>query len=470
MSPGAGPAVLTVVLPLAGAVAAWLRPSAGAAAGVSSGLGIVATVLALGILVAGSGPVPFVPGAWPAALGIALSVDGTAMVFLIAGATTGMAATIHARGYFGAAHPFWALWLLLWAALNAVFLTADAFNAYVALELAGLTAATLVTLGGGRAALAAGLRYLMLSLVGATAYLAGVALFYGATGSLRLADYADAPSGAVTAAGTALVLTGLLLKAAIFPLHGWLPPAHARAPGPVSAVLSALVVKAAIYLAWRWLDALPPALIPGTAVLAAAGAGAVIWGSLQALRVGRLKAIVAYSTVAQLGYLAIGLALLRHSPLAATGVAWMALTHALAKGAAFLAAANVVRAAGHDRWPAAAGALRAQPLSLVTFALAAVSLAGLPPSGGFVAKWYLMTTAMEAGHWPLALVLAGGGLLAAAYLYRILQPALDPRPGGMAGVPPGRLMQYSALGLALAVTALGVAVPWLPGLMAGDGP
>lgn len=448
------PALVAALLPLVGSILVWLVPSWSRALAVVTAAGVLVAALGVVNRVALDGAAMMTLGGWPETLGIGIAVDGVGALFLLASAVVGLAATAYGAGYFPARHPFWTLWLLLWAALNAVFITADAFNAYVALELAGLTAAVLVTLGGERDAMAAGLRYLLVSLVGATLYLAGVAVAYTATGTLSLnALMADSPP---MMAGV-LALGGLALKAALFPLHGWLPPAHARAPGPVSAILSALVVKAALYLAWRWLEVAPVA----AEAFILLGIGAVIWGSLQALRVGRLKAIIAWSTVAQMGYLAVGLALaVEGAAGAAMGVAWLALTHALAKGAAFLGAASVVRAAGHDRWPLAAAHLRNRPVLVLAFGLAAASLAGLPPSGGFVAKWYLLDAAMGAERWLLAAVIAGGGLLSAAYLYRILHPALDPRPGAEASHPVPPVLEWSALGLALLVTAFGVVVPW----------
>ncbi|SFC93994.1 multisubunit sodium/proton antiporter, MrpD subunit [Thiohalospira halophila DSM 15071] len=455
------PGLLAVLLPLAGAVVAWLAPAASRIVAMVTAAAVLAVVLMAVNGVAIGGPAAMTLGGWPGTLGIGIAVDGVAVLFLLASAAVGLAATAHGYGYFPAHHPFWALWLLLWAAINAVFITADIFNAYVALELVGLTAAILVTLSGERDALAAGLRYLLVSLVGATLYLAGVALVYTATGTLSLAALA---SGPVPAVAGVLALAGLALKAALFPLHGWLPPAHARAPGPVSAILSALVVKAALYLAWRWLEVAPAA----SGAFALLGVGAVVWGSVQALRVGRLKAIIAWSTVAQMGYLAVGVSLaVEGAAGAAMGVAWLALTHALAKGAAFLGAASVVRAAGHDRWPSAAAHLRGRPVLVLAFGLAAASLAGLPPSGGFVAKWYLLQAAAGAGQWLLMALIAGGGLLAAAYLYRILHPALDPRPGAEPTRPVPPVLEWSALGLALLVTTFGVVVPWAHALVIG---
>lgn len=467
----ATPAALACVfIPLAGAVLAWLLPSRARWAGLAVAAGVlVATALVAGG-VATAGPVSVVVGAWPAGLGISLRVDGVGAMFLLASALVGLAASVHAWGYFGRDSGFWVLWLLLWAALNGVFITADAFNAYVCLELVGLTAASLVALGGDAPALRAALRYLLVSLVGATAYLAGVALLYLAGGTLELAELRGVAAGPVGAAATGLILAGLGLKAALFPLHGWLAPAHARAPGPVSAILSALVVKAAVFLIWRWhTEVFAPHGRTGD-LLALLGGAAVVWGSLQALRVDRLKAIIAYSTVAQIGYLALALGLTETAPEAVVGVAYLALTHALAKGAAFLAAANTRRAAGHDRWPTAAAYLRGRPLNLMAFALAAVSLAGLPPSGGFVAKWYLLQAAAAAGRLDLALALAAGGLLAAAYLYRVIHPGLDPRPPALPRAAPSPLLECSALGLALVSTVLGLAVPWAGLLVAGAAP
>jgi multicomponent Na+:H+ antiporter subunit D len=178
---------------------------------------------------------------------------------------------------------------LLWAALNGLFLAGDLFNLYVMLELLGLAAAALGALTGSRDAVSANLRYLLVGLLGSMTYLLGVALLYTAYGTghgpaERMPCVA--PNAPSTAAALVLMTAGLALKAALFPLHFWLPPAHANAPAPVSAALSALVVKAAFYLILRlWLDLFAPVATDRRGMLLGLlGAGAVLWGSWRALR------------------------------------------------------------------------------------------------------------------------------------------------------------------------------------------
>ncbi len=460
------------LLPLLVAPLAWMWPAVARVAGLATSGAMLGLGLAVAAGVDVHGPLTLTLGGWPGTLGIGVRLDGMAAAFLLLGAVVGGGAGIHAASYFGRGEAFWPLWLLLWSALNAVFLSADAFNAYVTLELLSLVAVALVALQGGREALSAALRYLLMALAAAIAYLAGVAVLYARDGTLALDALGPVAGDPLAAVAAGLILVGLAVKAALFPLHTWLPPAHARAPGPVSALLSALVVKGAIYLVWRWqveVFGAPPG--PG-AVLGVLGGGAVLWGSWRALTVPRLKAIVAYSTVAQMGYLAVALALVSGAlavggasgavseEKARAGFVYLALSHGLAKGAAFLAAANVLYAAGHDRWPSAAGVLRGRPLTLLAFGLAAVTLAGLPPSGGFLAKWYLLMAAVGSAQWWAAITLLLGGLLAAAYLYRIIHPGLDPRSPRGEQRAPSRAMEWAALGLALLGLLIGLWLPW----------
>jgi multicomponent Na+:H+ antiporter subunit D len=238
---------------------------------------------------------------------------------------------------------FWTLLQGLWAALNIVFLGGDLFNLYVALELLTFVAVPLVCLDGRPETLAAALRYLLFALFGSVFYLLGAALLYGAYGTLDivlLAARIHAEPAVWVAAG--LMTAGLLAKTALFPLHLWLPPAHANAPAAASAVLSALVVKASFFLIVRlWFNVLPPNEI-SCAILAALGSAAILFGSVLALRQERLKLLIAYSTVAQIGHLFLMF------PLAAGAHPWAAdawsgglmqlLAHAFAKAAMFLAA------------------------------------------------------------------------------------------------------------------------------------
>jgi formate hydrogenlyase subunit 3/multisubunit Na+/H+ antiporter MnhD subunit len=437
-----------VLFPLASAILSFLlgqkRVLWGSVPGV---FGTFLSVLMLSRQVWQQGPQRYAIGGWRAPLGIEWHVDGLSILMLLMTAVSGIFISIYALGYYsrqsrGQKHSnnlFWPLWLFLWAALNGLFLSADLFNLYVTLELAGIAAVALVTLTGGQVALSAGLRYLLAALVGAMSYLLGVALLYASFGVLdiRMLGTLAAPGPAVFISATLMTL-GLLIKTALFPLHFWLPPAHANAPAPVSAMLSGLVVKGSFYLVMRlWFEVFPSALRPiGGQFLGVLAGAAILWGSIMALRQESLKMTIAYSTVAQIGYLFLFFPLASPRPFIPEGEAsgpgiyafwgcvYQALSHALAKAAMFMASGNIVRLLGHDCIGRMDGVYQRLPLTLFAFGLSGVSLMGLPPSGGFVAKWLLLKAALEKEQWGLVLVIVAGGLLASAYVFRVLKHAL----------------------------------------------
>jgi multicomponent Na+:H+ antiporter subunit D len=375
-------------------------------------------------------------GGWEPPLGIMLRVDGLAAAFVGLAAIVGSCVGLYAIRYVpegrqetGKRFAFWPLFYMLWAAVNAVFLSRDLFNVYVALELLSLAAVAMVALDGRTATLVAAMRYLQFALFGSLAFVAGVALLYGAYGTLdmQLLGEAIAPNPATWTAA-ALMSVGLFAKAALFPFHAWLPPAHSGAPAPASALLSALVVKAGFYVLLRlWFDVLGPlATAEARTLLGLLGAMAVLYGGLMALRQARLKMVVAYSTVAQLGYLFLVF------PLAAEAQAWAgavlhAVAHGFAKAAMFLSVGAMMMSAGDDRIANMSGLGKAVPVASFAFALSAVSLMGLPPSGGFLAKYLLLAASFAAGQWWWAAVLVLGGLLAAAYFFRPLNELMRKR-------------------------------------------
>lgn len=466
--------IWVIALPLAGALLTLVWPGRGHLLGSLTALATSALALALLAGVAREGPARHALGGWTPGLGIALHADGLAVALVAMSALVALAVSLYATRYFtrpadGAR--FWPPWLLLWAALNALFLARDLFNLYVTLELLGLGAVALAALGGRRAALEAALRYLLVGLLGSMSYLAGVVLLYIAHGSLDLDQLAGrlAP-GPATWAAAALMSAGLLLKTALFPLHFWLPPAHANAPAPVSAALSALVVKAGFYLVLRlWLDLFAPLVNPAIGNLfGLLGAAAVLWGSWRALHAERLKLLAAYSTVAQLGYLFLFFPLLAALPPGPArdtvlgGALVLALTHGFAKSALFLAAGVVQQQAGHDRIADLGGTAQALPATTFALALAGVALIGLPPSGAFLGKWHLILGALSLGQWPWALVVLAGSLLAAGYVFRVLGHAFGQGRYPDRGLALGRIeIPALALGLlATLVMGLGAAPLW----------
>lgn len=467
--------VATLLVPLAAAPLAFVAPRRAVVIGLAASVAITACVAALVVQVLTLGVQRHAVGGWDAPLGIELHADGLSAVMLALTAAVGLAVSVYASVYFGRGEPqrayFWPLWLFLWAALNALFLSGDAFNLYVALELLGLSAVALAALTGSAAALRAALRYLLVGLLGSLAYLLGVTLLYAGYGTLDLAEL----SGLVrrepaTWAALSLMSAGLALKAALFPLHFWLPPAHANAPAPVSALLSALVVKASLYVLLRlWFETFAAAISPAAAqALGILGAAAVVGGSLVAWNQRRLKLLVAYSTVAQLGYLFLAFPLIAAVGRSAwSGTVYLALSHGVAKAAMFLSAGTIMQVYGHDRIVELRGLATRLPLSMLAFALAGVSLIGLPPSGGFLAKWMLLQSALAGGQWWWAAVVLLGGLLAAAYVFRVVAHAFA-AAADAAVIGAARALEWSALALALTAVALGFsATPLLALLQVG---
>ncbi len=465
---------LPILVPVAGVLLAFLLGGRQAER-IALALMPVQLVLALTIasLVCRSGkPLVYALGGYLPPLGIALRADGFSAVMLVTAALIVPAAGLYARVNFAAPQGeaekraplvFWTLLQAIQAALSLIFLGGDLFNLYVALELLTFAAVPLVCLDGRPETLAAALRYLLFALFGALLYLLGAALLYGAYGTLDivlLSQRIRAEPAVWLAAG--LMTAGLLAKTALFPLHLWLPPAHANAPAAASAVLSGLVVKGSFFLIVRlWFDVLPalPNAAPG-AILAALGSAAILSGSTLALRQERLKLLIAYSTVAQIGYLFLMFPL-ASGPWAAeaySGGVMQALSHAFAKAAMFLSAGLIAESLGHDRIAGLGGAGRAMPVTFLALGLGGLSLMGLPPSGGFAAKWLLMKASIEAGQWLWAVVMLAGGLLAGGYLYRVLAPALSSERAQLKSIP-RRGRERIALALALAAVLLAFAPP-----------
>lgn len=431
--------VLLVLLPLVGAVVAALAPArrtvAITVAVAQLGLAVTAAVTVLR-----DGPVDTAPGGWDPPLGIALRLDGLAAgVGLLVGVVV-LAVFVHAAITPSAAgsRSYWSLALVTVAGLQAVLVAADLFTVYVALELMTVGAVALVALGGQKA-LAPALRYLLVAVLGSFAFLVAVALVYAQTGVLTLdIAAADLPQGAALATTLALVTVGLGIKTALFPLHAWLPGAHAAAPTAVSPLLSALVVKGAFVVLLRVWAALggDAGLATVVGVLATA---AVVWGGVAALRQTQLKRLVAYSTVAQVGYFFLlvplataGLAAgasaaeVEVARLAWQGAILMLLSHGLAKAAMFLTAGTLSAAVGSGEVDGLRGIAAKAPTTVLTFAVAGVCLAGLPPSLAFVGKWQLMDAALTTGAWWVVVTLLVGGLLTAAATARVVMVTMRP--------------------------------------------
>lgn len=476
---------LLIITPLAGAALVFVtsRSVDRAITTVTAAL-ITALAVLLAARVLDTGAFRYQVGGWAAPVGIDLVADGPAALFILLTAVVGSAVTLYATGYFPSSEPtrygnglFWTLWLFMWTSLNALFLTGDVFNVYVCLELVGISAVALVTLKGDAEALRAGGRYLFASMLAAMTYLLGVALVYSSVGQLDMETLRGVllepgMAGSGVAVGLALMVVALVLKTALVPAHFWLPTAHASAPTPVSAALSALVVKGSYFALLRlMLGVIPPGFLPGVDVtLAALGSLAILWGSLQAMLQPKIKQFVAYSTVAQIGYLFIVFPIARAGEdvltLALTGALLHAIAHGLAKAGLFLGAGSLMERFGHAEIARMRGAARTAPVLTAAIALAGVTMMGLPPSGGFGSKWMLISASLHAGQWWWALVLGGGGLLAAAYMFRVIAVFVSDAEDDIGPARAPVRLEWMPLALAVAALFFVLAAPLVSDLVA----
>jgi formate hydrogenlyase subunit 3/multisubunit Na+/H+ antiporter MnhD subunit len=475
--------VLTVLVPfvgvLAGLVLGGRNPQRIALLTLVAGLGI-ALAIADAYLRSGSAVV-YLLGGWAPPLGVALRADSLSVAMLVAIAVVICGIGVYACADFGtppgerearAPFSFWLLLLAVWGSLNLVFVSGDLFTLYVALELLTFAGVPLVCLDGRGETLRAALRYLLFALAGSVLYLLGAVLLYGAYGTLDILLLAQRlRPEPLTWTAAALMTAGLLAKTALFPLHLWLPPAHAGAPAAASAVLSALVIKGSWFLVVRlWFDVLPGVVtLPAAELLGALGAAAILIFSVVALRQQRLKLLIAYSTLAQIGYLFLMFPLafdvtaghlVRGDALTAGTL--QAISHATAKAAMFMAAGSIYAALGHDRIAGLAGIARTLPITVLTFAVSGIALMGVLPSGAYLAKKLLQDAAAGSGQWWWDYVLQAGGILTSSYVLLVLACALRR--------PDGNVAQKASVSLLAQIAALALAVCSLLLAFAAFGP
>lgn len=414
------------------------------AAAMATSVLTLAVAIALRGQVAADGTLSYAVGGWLPPHGIELVIDHFSILLLliITGASTVALAFGKAsldREIDAERAPlFYAAWLLVLAALCGIVSTGDAFNLFVFLEISSLASYVLIAAGPDRRALMATHRYLILGTIGATFYLIGIGLIYMMTGTLNLADMAERIGEVselrpiLVAAG--FITVGLALKAAMFPVHAWMPNAYAFAPHAVSVFLAACATKAALYVLIRFdLVVFLPHLAEHAAQVSAffipLAVVAFLVGSTVAIFERNLKRMLGYSSVAQIGYILLGLALL--SPLALTGAIVHLFNHALIKGALFMAVVALAHRVGSVQLPDIAGCARAMPLTMAAFVVAGLSMIGVPLTAGFVSKWYLVQACLALG--PPGYLLAGAlllsSLLAVVYVGKVIEAAyFKPRP------------------------------------------
>ncbi|MGB9958039.1 monovalent cation/H+ antiporter subunit D family protein [Haloferax prahovense] len=389
-------------------------------------LGLSATVAAQ---VLESGAVSYAVGGFEPPFGIELVADGVSAPLLVLVSLSTLGVLAYARRAGPHSNAFYSELALLTAGISGVFATADVFNLYVFLEITGLATYALVASGRSPRAALASLKYLFVGTIGASLYLLGVGYLYIMTGTLNMADL----TGAVASVGYTspailtsfgLIVTGLLVKVAVFPLHTWQPGAYAESPDTVSAYISALVSTAAAYALVRIIYAvyttkfLDEISLAGDALVALASVSIVV-GAVLAVMQSDLKRMLAYSSVSQFGLVvaAIGLA----NETALVGAVVHLVGHAVMKGGLFLTVGVFATGLGVRTVEDFAGLAAKAPISSAAFAVLAFSMVGIPPAVGFVGKWNIVVGAVEAGAWPVAAVVVVSTLLTLAYFGRVIE-------------------------------------------------
>lgn len=429
---------IQVVLPLLFAPVVALFVSRNIAWLITTIVTVLAFAVSLGLLltVLDMGPLRYAMGNWDAPFGIEYRVDLLAAYMLCLVSGIGVIAMVYARKIVRKEVPgdrhglFYSTFLLCLAGLLGIIITNDAFNIYVFLEISSLAMYALIAMGTDRRALVSAFEYLILGTIGATFILIAVGLLYMATGTLNISDlYVRIPQVTdQTTVKAALVffIVGLALKIAIFPLHVWLANSYTNAPSFISVFLSATATKVSIYLLIRIIFSLfgysySLQQLPLGGILITLTMFAVLIPSLVAVFQHNVKRMLAYSSVAQIGYMVLGISLATKTGLTASLI--HLTNHALAKAALFMAVGCVLLRVGGVRLSDFRGVGKTMPYTMAGFLLAGLSLIGIPFTAGFISKWYLLSAVIEKHLWLVFVIVVVSSLLAIVYVWRVVEVA-----------------------------------------------
>lgn len=383
-----------------------------------------------------TGPVSYELGGWEAPWGIEYRVDMLNAPLLVLISAISALALIASRTSIENEIPenrhtfFYIAWLLCMAGLLGITATGDAFNVFVFLEISSLATYTLIALGKDRRALWASFQYLVAGTIGATFILIGIGLMYVMTGTLNMADLAqrlpEVENTKTVFTAFAFMIVGVCMKLALFPLHLWLPNAYAFEPSIVTTFLAATATKVAVYVMIRFIfDVFGFEFsfthFPLQEVLLTLGIAGIFVASVVAVYQDNLKRMLAYSSVAQVGYIMLGISFASQTGIMATLLHM--LNHGLMKGALFLALAAVVYRMGIAQLSQMHGIASRMPLTMAAFLIGGLSLIGVPLTVGFISKWYLVSAALENGWWPVAAAILLGSLLSVVYIWRVIEVA-----------------------------------------------
>lgn len=457
--------VLVVLLPLLGAVVIALIGSRNfawwAALGVTFAVFVMTVMMAL--FVQSTPSISYFLGGVAPPLGIEYQIDPLNALIALLLAFIAVIMVPYARGSVEAEIPrgkqslFYAAFLICFAGLMGMVVTHDIFNIYVFLEISSLATYALIAMGRDRRALFASFEYLIIGTIGATFILIGIGLLYIQTGTLNIPDIAlrlviraheEGYDQRLSHAAFAFIMIGLAMKVALFPLHIWLTNAYAYAPSFISSFLSATATKVGIYLFIRLsydVFGFEYAFnrMPTSTVFMIMGAAGAVVGSLAAIYQDNIKRLLAFSSVAQIGYIAMMIGIATH--LALSSALLHVINHALAKGALFMAVGLVAYRYGGVNMSGFTGLGRRAPVTAACFLIGAASLAGIPFTAGFVSKWYMLLSLIESGYIIYAALMVVTSLLALIYMWRVVREIYFRKAEGEDDGRPVPLMMVGSL-------------------------
>ena len=476
---------IIVVIPLLSAIIVALLPSriGWFFASVSSGLSFwAALVLANHMLDAPTlTRISYFLGGWPPPWGIEFSVDHATTLVTLAVTGLGFVTTLSGNSLiFKDIHEedkarFYAAWLLALGGLLGLVMTADAFNLFVFFEISSLASVTLVAMGSGRdkRALVAAFNYLIIGAIGATFYVIGVGFCYAMTGTLNMIDMAsrlsDVTDPIPVYVGLAFMVSGVMVKAAVFPVHFWLPPSYGFAPMAVTSFLAAIATKASLYVLIRILMTVfggfsdMPLMIMQWVFIPLA-LMAILLGTILAIYERDAKMMLAQSSVAQIGYIVLGFGI---ATIAGVQAGFIHIAyHAMIKGGMFIGLGGMaIAVAGQTGITRLAGLGRRMPITSTGFLICGLSLIGVPLTAGFISKFYLVSAIISAGYWQVAAIVLLSSALSVVYLWRLVETLwFMPSETGETRLPEQAMIYLPLWILAIANIWLGIDAGLITGL------
>ncbi|MEM9028054.1 MAG: monovalent cation/H+ antiporter subunit D family protein [Pseudomonadota bacterium] len=433
-------AMLVVVTPLLGSGVVAMLPRGAASWVVTTAITFATMAFSILLLweVQERGVISYAIGGWQPPIGIEYRVDILNAFVLAIVATMGAVTMPFAlRSVPSDVNPasqpwFYAIYLLCLTGLLGMAVSGDAFNIFVFMEISSLATYVLIAMGRDKRALLAAYQYLIMGTIGATFYVLGVGLLYIVTGTLNLADIAGRIGDAYAVhprpvmAALAFLIVGISLKLALFPLHVWLPNAYTFAPPFATVFLAATATKVAVYVLLRiyfgvFGAAIDVSALPIAEALLVLAIVAMFVASILAFYENRIERILAYSSVAQIGYIILGISLANENGL--TGGIVHILNHAVSKALLFLAIGAVTYRLGHPYLEQLSGIGRKMPVTTAAFVLGGLSIIGVPGTAGFVSKWQLSMGAIDAEMPLLVFLIVASSIISVLYIGRIIEVA-----------------------------------------------